>query len=99
MLIQNIDYANSPILLGGGDGLKVEAAVSDLFFNYEHPAWDKARKGEPSNLADFLGLPVTETELAGLREDVKDFTGTLSILLGGVEVDHEALIEDFLKRL
>lgn len=88
----------TPVLIGGGDGLMAEAGISDLFFNYEHPGWDKGKK-ESSELLNFEGYAVTESELAGLREDVKDFTGTLSRLLGGVPIDNEALIADFLKRM
>lgn len=114
-LTNGINFANSPVLLGGGDFLHVEAALSDLFFNYQHDNYDAMRKGAiPAPIdggtmagAEAIvttrllsdGVQVVAAEYEGLMRDATDFAGTLATLLSGVEVIPEALVEDFFHRL
>lgn len=69
--------------------------VSDLFFNYEHPAYDKLfvsrRDKDP---------PTREQIEAAIREDAKEFA-TLYMQSSGESVEDlsEALATDFMRRL
>lgn len=74
------------------------AALSDLFFNYEHPTRDRLyqRHGTPTKNA--RAVISEEDERAALLADATAFAETLR-LATGVILDPPALADDFLARL
>lgn len=82
------------------DPVLVEAARSDLFFNYEKTAYEslmrKKRGGKGKE--DDKPAPSDEEVHAALLKDAVEFTDTLRNATG-LELDREALVADFLKRL
>jgi hypothetical protein len=77
----------------------IHGALSDLFFNYEHPRRD-ALYGTGTDKWPIV--PTEEVERAALVEDAVDFLDTVrpilmpDVLLG---VTPESLADDFLNRL
>lgn len=67
------------------------ANLSDLFFNYEHPAWDELYE-------EGGQTPSSEAIEAAILEDAREF---VSVLGAVVEPDDlaKALAKDFLKRV
>jgi hypothetical protein len=96
-LIPDFDAGNA-LHLAKGDGLLLEAAISDLFFNYQHDNFDAAKKGPPSPLKELGGPACTEAEYEGAMKDAVDFTSTFAALTG-LQIDRAALLEDFFRRL
>jgi hypothetical protein len=66
--------------------------LSDLFFNYEHPAYDKLYVSEDDVTAEQVD--------AAIRDDAKEFA-TLYMRDSGVSVEDaaEALAADFMRRV
>jgi hypothetical protein len=82
-----INYAVVPEV----DGLTRQAALSDLFFNYEHPARDALYNKD-------LDADVSEEdEREALFLDAQDFANTLRWATG-VQLDPRELVDDFLRR-
>lgn len=70
------------------------AALSDLFFNYDHPARDKLLREKVSD----DGADYTDEEMwDALREDAVGFAMTLR-LATGITIAPEVLVDDFLAR-
>lgn len=82
------------------DATVVEASRSDLFFNYEHTAYEslmrKQRGGRGKD--DDKPAPSEEEIRAALLKDAVEFSDTFRNATG-IELDREALVADFLKRL
>lgn len=75
------------------DGLIREAAMSDLFFNYDHPNYRASRTSEDLNHG-----PDTEAEVkAALRLDAEDFVNTLHLATGFI-LDPDELVADYFER-
>lgn len=70
------------------DGLIREAAMSDLFFNYDHPNYREACASED--------LPEAGTK-AALRLDAEDFVNTLHLATGFI-LDPDELVADYFER-
>lgn len=70
------------------DGLIREAALSDLFFNYQHDNYAKSRDSEDEGPDDLM---------AALRLDAVDFANTLRLATGFV-LDPDELVADYLGR-
>lgn len=74
------------------------AAISDLFFNYDHPARDRLYD-ERSAAEKKAGqsLPGIAEYRAAILSDATDFAKTFQLATGQT-IDPEALADDFLDR-
>lgn len=74
------------------------ATMSDLFFNYEHPAYDRVMSGRSE-----YDAPTDEEIQAALLEDARDFCSTFfegqPDELRAADESPEAFVKDFLRRL
>lgn len=85
----HLDSRNAP-----SDKLTAEAAVSDLFFNYQHDEYDRAKQAHEGNVGDDVEAAI----LAGLKLDAIDFANTVAIAFGW-NLDTDELVADFVARL
>lgn len=74
------------------DSMIQVAAVSDLFFNYEHPNRDKLYAPPPEQRSF-----TEEEKAAALLEDARNFASTL-LNATGLLVTPEDLVRDYLNR-
>jgi hypothetical protein len=72
------------------DSMVSMAAISDLFFNYEHPAYDGAHKDGAS--------PSDEDLYAAAYVDAQDFAGTFENATG-ISLSPGLLAADFIGRI
>lgn len=79
------------------DPLIREASFSDLFFNHEHPNFDKARRLDRKEDGSLVDTEGALDEFAELRKDAEEFIETLKSATG-YSLDPDELVADYLAR-
>lgn len=78
--------------------LLVTPAVSDLFFNHDHPLYDAVRERAHKAIERKLRLPSEIEYREAIFADARQFCDEVELAYGANE-DPEALADDFLARV
>lgn len=84
---------DGPIPFPKGPGGEIPMAISDLFFNHEHPEYDQIRSNQSPKTASE-----NKHTRAALRKDAEEFASSMASA-GHIGLDPDMLVNDFFERL